>query len=172
MRKKPKKKIVLEPTVKYVPNTKALQFIKAKLNYNLQVCIYIGKKFTEADKTSFFKASANEDLGCLFIHYKSDQYWSSILRDLGIAKSISDAKGAGWHRKVEDGFQDIYLDGLKNVTEYNWKKALREDYEKLTDEQKQKLKNTNYFELETGRPHRITILKELKDETKLPNQTK
>lgn len=109
------KKIVKTPNIKYIPNTKALKLIKLKMQYSVQVCIFIGKKLTEDVKSAFFKASKNEELGCLFVHYKDDPYWTTILRDLGIAKSISDAKGAGWFKKVEEGFQDIVLDGLKKV---------------------------------------------------------
>lgn len=107
-------------------------------------------------------------MGCIYLHYKTDQFWSTILRDLGIAKSISDAKGKGWHRKVEDGFQDIFLDGLKDITNWSWRNNLGkeelEEYETLTDEEKKKVrKDADYHNTKGYRPHRITILKESKD---------
>lgn len=130
-------KKVLEPEIEYVRNTDALKKLKLKAQFNTRVNIFIGKKLTEKEKSVFFKKSTYEDTGCIYVHYKKDQFWSTILRDLGIAKSISEAKGAGWHRKVEAGFQDIYLDGLKNITGIQ-----------------------DYHNSRGYHPHRITILKE------------
>lgn len=52
-------------------------------------------------------------LPCPILLYTSDVYISQILRDVGIATSISQAKGAGWLIKAPKGFTDYYLDGLK-----------------------------------------------------------
>lgn len=106
-------KKIKTPTIKYIRNNESLKKAKLKKHWNKYVNIFIGKKMSERDKEIFFNSSIHENRDCFFLHYKNDPFWSEIMRDLGIASSISNAKGAGWHRKVEPGFQDIYLDGLK-----------------------------------------------------------
>jgi len=117
MIKKPKPyktKTIKEPRIVYIPNTQALKILKLKSHWNKVVNVYVGKKVSETAKNLFFKAHARDDDKVLFLHYKNpNTRWGQILRDLGIAKSTSEAKGAGWDRPVENGFQDIYLDGLK-----------------------------------------------------------
>lgn len=141
---KEKPKEIKDPVVTYIRNTHALKLLKLKAQYSKHVCIFIGKKLTEKEKALFFKKTIDEDMGCIYLHYRTDPMWSAILRDLGIAKSISDAKGAGWHKKVEFGFQDIFLDRMKDITKFS-----------------------NYHNPKGYWPHRITILKEGKDDKPL-----
>ena len=106
-------KTIKEPKVKYIRNTQDLKLKKLKKHFNKNVDIYIGKKITPQTLELFFNRSTFEDNDCFLLHYHRPQRWSAILRDIGIAKSTSEAGGAGWNRMVEDGFQTIYLDGLK-----------------------------------------------------------
>lgn len=139
-----KKVKIKTPEIIYIRNTQELKKAKLKMQFNKRFNIYLGEKLTEKTRELFFGKYKYEDEGFILLHYKNNPFWSQILRDVGIAKSISEANGAGWKRKVEFGFQDILLDNLKVVKE-KW------------DE---------YHNPKGFRPNRITVLNELKEETK------
>lgn len=105
-----------------------------KDNFNKHYNIYIGKQLSKETQVLFFSDNDEIDLTCETLHYKKlDITYAEILRDVGIAKSISQAKGALWLKEVKVGFDDLHLDNLKV-----WK---GKGFGK--------------------RPHRLTILKEI-----------
>jgi len=106
-------KTVSTPGIKYIRNNNAVKLFKLQTQHNKAINIFIGKKLTKKYKETFLMKYLYEDEGFILLHYKNDPFWSQILRDVGIAKSLSQANGAGWNRKVDFGFQDIFLDGLK-----------------------------------------------------------
>ncbi len=118
-------KKVLDPKVKYIRNTPALKQLKAitkvKKQFNKYCNVFIGKKLTKEDKELIFSASLDfEDT--ITLHYKNPKAtYSQIFRDLGIAKSTSEAKGAGWDKEVKMGFELIQLDGLKKYDSKKYK---------------------------------------------------
>lgn len=50
----------------------------------------------------------------LWIHYDKEKLmYSEVFRDIGIATSISQAKGAGWFKPIPEGWNSMRLDGMK-----------------------------------------------------------
>lgn len=94
----------MKPRVKLNRNTQKRKLGKLKLRWNKHVNIYIGAKLTKEVERTFFGREAIVDDGSITIHYKNDPWLSSVMRDIGIFASTSEAKGAGWHRKAEPGF--------------------------------------------------------------------
>lgn len=90
--------------VKLNRNTQKRKLAKLKLRYNKYVNVYIGKKLTPDIERIFFEKEPRVDDGSITLHYSGDPYLSAVLRDIGIFKSLSQAKGAGWERKAEPGF--------------------------------------------------------------------
>jgi hypothetical protein len=78
---------------------------KLKKQHNKEVNIFIGDSISPSEIDAFFGPKDQ----CIFLHYTNNPKWSAILRDIGIAESLSQANGSGWNREVEDGFQDIHL---------------------------------------------------------------
>lgn len=130
-----KNNIVKQPVITYTDNSEVLKLKKIVSRWNKNVNVFIGEEITEMDLKLFFDRDAEYDCGAILLHYKTDVYMTTLLRDLGIAKSTTEAKGAGWHKKADNGFTELFLDGM---SEY---------------------KRTSGFGV---RPHRITILKTLK----------
>lgn len=129
-----KTKKVDEPEITYIRNTQALKQLKLKAQFNKNVDVFLGEKMNDVVTQGFFGRKIRNDNGSILLHYKREKTLSQILRDIGIAESISQANGAGWNYKPNTGFTDLYLDGLKK-----WK---GEGFGK--------------------RPHRITIYSEFK----------
>lgn len=125
------------PKVSFIRNTDALKKMRLKKHFNKHVCIFVGDKITSKDKDLFFSYTKDLDRGYFFLHYKNDPFWSAILRDIGIVESVSEANGAGWKKKVDEGFNDYFFDGVKQFKAEGFGK----------------------------RPHRITILKRVKKDT-------
>lgn len=150
--------------VKLNRNTQKRKLAKLKLRYNKYVNIYIGKKLTKDIERIFFEKEPRVDDGSITLHYSGNPYLSAILRDIGICKSTSEAIGAGWQKKAETGFTLLFLDGLKNITHWNWKSAVpreinldtlsSEEYETVHQRYKE------YHNPKGTRPHNICILKE------------
>ena len=90
--------------IKVNRNTQKRKLEKLKLRHNKNVNIFIGKKLTKEVERLFFTKEPRIDDGSITLHYTGDPWLSSVMRDIGIFKSISDAKGAGWHKKAETGF--------------------------------------------------------------------
>src|SRR5688572_21107357 len=103
--------------IKVNRNTQKRKQDKLKLRWNKYVNIYIGDKLTKDIERLFFSKEPNVDDGSITLHYKGDPWLSSILRDVGIAKSISQARGSGWQKKADFGFRILHLDNLKDITE-------------------------------------------------------
>jgi len=96
------------PKIQFNKNTHERKLERIKQRWNKQVNIYIGDKLTERTKALFFQYEFDD--GSVTLHYKGDPYLSNIMRDIGIFDSISEAKGAGWHRKADKGFwHDIII---------------------------------------------------------------
>lgn len=85
-------------------NTLKRKLGKLKLRYNKHFNIFIGEKLTKEIQKIFFDKESRVDDGSITLHYKGDPWLSSIMRDIGVFESISEAKGAGWHRKAQEGF--------------------------------------------------------------------
>lgn len=118
--------------VKVYKNTHHRKLEKLKLRFNKNINIFIGDKLTKDIERLFFCKEPRVDDGSITLHYKGDPYLSAIMRDIGLFNSISDAKGAGWHRKADFGFfHDIIT--IKrvphNITIY------KEDNRKLDENQ-------------------------------------
>ena len=90
--------------VKLNRNTQKRKLEKLKLRWNKHINIFIGDKLTKETERLFFQKEPRVDDGSITVHYKGDPYLSGVLRDVGIFKSTSEAKGAGWHKKAENGF--------------------------------------------------------------------
>lgn len=122
-------------SVREIPNTLELKLNRIKTHKNKNVCVLIGDDIKGTDAELFFQYTSKDlDTGGFLLRYKADIYLSKLMVDIGICKSSSDAKGAGWFKKADDGFTDLHLNGASI-----WK--------------------ANGF----GRsPHRITILKKFK----------
>ena len=78
--------------------------------------MYIGERIDDYAKKLLFGTTLIENFDCILLHYKKPTTIGVILRDVGIASSISQAKGAGWLIPVPYGFNDYWFDGLKDVT--------------------------------------------------------
>lgn len=94
--------------------TRETKLQKLRLRHNKHFCVYIGKgRPPNLVLDAFYGTTESRKFDCPLLCYRTDVYLAEILRDVGIAKSLSQAKGAGWLRKAEKGFRDYRLDRLK-----------------------------------------------------------
>lgn len=119
------------PKIKYVRNTQALKKLKLKSRNNRLVSVWIDKnppRMTNYDEEIMIKRFNNLDIGWISLWYPYNPLISVILRDIGIAKSLSEAENAGWKKRCEAGISDFLLDKLKEVkdtTNYHNPKGVR-----------------------------------------------
>lgn len=118
--------------VKLNRNTQQRKLEKIRLRWNKYVNVFIGEKLTKDIERLFFEKEPRVDDGSITLHYKGDPWLSGIMRDLGIFKSTSQAKGSGWYRKADYGFF-TYIITIRNrphnITIYKEdKRNLKEQY--------------------------------------------
>lgn len=97
------------PEFKIHKNTFKRKLRKASETWNKNVNILISKKKTKVHEDLFFGKEKNHDDGSITVHYKEDVWLTTVMRDIGVFKSTSEAKGSGWHRKANIGFTDEVL---------------------------------------------------------------
>ena len=97
---------------------------KAKLQYWKLCIVTFGKRSTPVYKKMIKELTFGMgplDETCeriskefLWIHYdKEELMYSEVFRDIGIAPSISIAKGSGWFKPIPHGWDYVRLDGMK-----------------------------------------------------------
>jgi hypothetical protein len=99
------KKYKTPPNIKFLKNDFKKKIKKLQLRQNKNVNVIIGTKPNKHMQDLLLGHERFDD-GSITIHYKDDVWLSTVLRDIGIFDSISSAKGAGWHKKATQGFND------------------------------------------------------------------
>ena len=103
----------MKNNIKKYDNLHEEKFKKIKQCWNKNVIVFIG--YASEDDYTYSCDDTNIN-GPITIYYKNDIFISQILRDIGVASSVSQANGSGWKIKAAVGHSELLLDGLKKTT--------------------------------------------------------